>query len=214
MIGSRDWSVYLVTDPALLAGRDLAGVVSAAIGGGVTAVQLRDKDATDRDLASTGRRLLGVCRGTATTFIVNDRVDLALEIGADGAHVGQDDMPLSEARRRLGAGAVLGVSVSTVEEAVRAERGGASYLGISPVFATPTKPDTPDATGIEGIAAIRAAVSIPIVAIGGIDESNASLVVERGADGVAVVRAIMGAADPGLAARLIASRVREGMCRR
>jgi thiamine-phosphate pyrophosphorylase len=196
-----DWSVYLVTDRAYLGGRDLAQVVSAAVRGGASVVQLRDKDADDALVLSEGRRVRDACRALGALFIVNDRPDLALALDADGVHVGQSDAALPEARRILGQRRIVGVSVGTPGQAAAAERGGADYLGVSPVFDTPTKGDTGAATGLAGLAAIREAVRVPLVAIGGIDETNAVSVIRAGADGVAVVRAIMAALDPEAAAR-------------
>ncbi|MDD5309147.1 MAG: thiamine phosphate synthase [Deltaproteobacteria bacterium] len=197
---AHDWSVYLVTDRACLGGRDLAEVVAAAVRGGASVVQLREKDAGDALVLSEGRRVRDVCRARGVLFIVNDRPDLALELDADGVHVGQSDVALPEARRILGRDRIVGVSVGNREEAEAAERNGADYLGVSPVFDTPTKTDAGAATGLFGLAAIRKAVRVPLVAIGGVDESNAASVIRAGADGVAVVRAIMAATDPEAAA--------------
>lgn len=198
--GTVDWSVYLVTDRSLLGDRDLAEVVAAAVRGGAGVVQLREKSGGDDAILCEGARLLAVCRRLGAVFIVNDRPDLAYALGADGAHVGQSDMALAEARRILGPDRLVGVSVSTVEEAKTAAAGGADYLGVSPVFETPTKTDTARAAGLEGLRAIRAAVRLPLVGIGGIDETNAAQAIRAGADGVAVVRAILAAPEPQAAA--------------
>jgi len=198
--GPIDWSVYLVTDRSSLGSRNLADVVEAAIRGGATVVQLREKGADDRFILAEGEKIRDVCLSLGATFIVNDRPDMALALGADGVHVGQSDMSLAEARRILGPDRIVGVSVNNTSEALAAEQGGADYLGASPIFDTPTKTDTRAALGLAGLAAIRAAVRLPLVAIGGIDETNAAEVVRAGADGVAVVRAILAAADPGVAA--------------
>ena len=143
-------------------------------------------------------------------FIVNDDVELALACDADGIHVGQGDLPCAEVRRRVGTEMLIGVSVSTVAEAMQAERDGADYLGVSPVFATPTKPDAPAAAGLDGLRAIRAAVRLPLVAIGGIHAGNAAEVLAAGADGLAVVSAIMSAADPCAAAQALRAAMRIG----
>jgi len=205
-----DLSVYLVTDPRLLAGRDRVDVVARAIDGGATVVQYRDKDASDEIFLEAGAPVARLCRDRGVAFIVNDRVHLVSALQADGVHVGQGDAALGEARRILGPGSIIGVSVSTVDEAVAAESGGADYLGVSPVFDTPSKIDTPAATGLDGLRRIRAAVRIPLVGIGGVDATNAAEVVAAGADGVAVIRAILAAPDPCEAARTLLGIVRDG----
>jgi thiamine-phosphate pyrophosphorylase len=206
-----DYSLYLVTDPGLLAGRDPVDVVGRAIDGGVTVVQHRDKDAPDGDYLSAAAPLRALCARRGVAFIVNDRVHLVRDLGADGVHVGQKDMALAGARRLLPSGAVIGVSVSTVAEALEAEAGGATYLGVSPVFGSPMKTDAPAETGLDGLRAIRRAVTIPLVGIGSIDETNAALVVGAGADGVAVIRAILAAPDPAPAARVLREQIRKGL---
>jgi thiamine-phosphate pyrophosphorylase len=211
---SIDCALYLVTDRQLAAGRPLEGVVAAAVTGGCTVVQLREKEASTREMLALACRLRAVLAARGVPLLVNDRVDVALACGAAGVHLGQDDMPCREARRILGEEAVIGVSVSTVEEARRAEADGASYLGVGPVFATPTKTDAPPATGLAGLCAIRAATRLPIVAIGGIKATNAAQIVASGADGIAVVSAIVAAADPGAASRELDGIVRAALARR
>ncbi len=141
-------------------------------------------------------------------LIINDRLDVALAVGADGVHLGQSDMPLAMARAIVGDTLLIGISAESVADAVAAEEGGADYLGVSPVFATPTKSDTAPALGLEGLRAIRRAVRIPLVGIGGLDRGNAAAVIEAGADGVAVVSAIVAAADPAQAARELVQEIR------
>jgi len=203
--------LYLVTDPDLTSGRPLLQVVAAALEGGVTAVQLRDKKAAPRDLLALGAEIWTLARRHHAAFIVNDRADLALALEADGVHVGSEDLPPLEARRLVPRPRLVGVSAATVEEALSAERAGADYVGAGPVFATATKPDAGEPIGVGGIAAIASAVRIPVVGIGGIDSSNAASVIEAGAAGVAVISAIVGAGDPEAAAREILSRVREAL---
>ena len=169
--------------------------------GGVTVVQWRDKG--PGAVLPRVQRLRDWLRQQRVPLIINDDVALALACDADGVHVGQGDLPCAEVRRCVGAARLIGVSVSTVAEALQAERDGADYLGVSPVFATPTKPDAPAAAGLDGLAAIRAAVRLPLVAIGGIHAGNAAGVIAAGADGVAVVSAIMAASDPCAAARVL-----------
>jgi thiamine-phosphate pyrophosphorylase len=196
-----NWSLYVLTDRRAGGGRSLVDVVRAAIRGGATAVQLRDKQATTRELVELGRALLEVTRPAGVPLIVNDRIDVALAIDADGAHVGQDDMPAPLARRLLGPDRVLGVSAGTVEEALQAQRDGADYVGTGDVYGTPTKADAGVPIGIAGLAEVVRAVSIPVVAIGGIQAENAAETVRAGAAGIAVVSAVIGAPDPEAAAR-------------
>lgn len=205
-----DYSVYVVTDRALAGGRSLAGVVVAALDGGAGVVQVREKTPSSRAFFEEVLAILRVARPLGRPVIVNDRVDIALAAGADGVHVGQGDLPCEAVRRLAGPDRIVGVSVGTVEEAVAAERAGADYLGVSPVFATPTKADAPPATGLDGLRRIRQAVRVPLVAIGGIHAGNAADVIRAGADGVAVVSAVMAAADPRAAAAGLVRAVAEG----
>ena len=153
-----DYSLYLVTDSSLSRGRSSLEVVDAAIRGGVTMVQYREKGATTRAMIEEARVLLELCRSRGVPFIVNDRADVALAVDADGLHVGQDDMPAALARRIIGNGRILGVSAGNVEEARRAAEDGADYIGASPVFSTPTKPDALPPMGTEGLRALSRAV--------------------------------------------------------
>lgn len=197
-----DFSLYLVTDRSLSLGRETVSIVRAAISGGVTCVQLREKYCATREFieeARAVRQLLDTLE-TKIPLIINDRLDVALAISADGVHLGQTDMRLADARRLLGSSMLIGISAESVEDALRAEAEGADYIGISPVFATPTKSDTAPPLGLEGIRQIRKAVSLPLVGIGGIHRDNASAVIRAGADGVAVVSAIVSAACPRTAA--------------
>jgi thiamine-phosphate pyrophosphorylase len=190
-----DYSLYLVADADFAAGRDLAGIVESAVRGGVTLVQLRAKSLSGREFVELGRRIAGRLAKTGIPLIVNDRLDVALACGASGAHVGQEDMPVAMARRILGPGRTIGLSVNTPEEAVRAERDGADYVGAGPTYATSTKETALDVLGPEGVGRIKRAVRIPVVAIGGIAAENASAVAASGADGIAVVSAILDAPD-------------------
>ncbi|KAM4060179.1 hydroxyethylthiazole kinase family protein [Hirsutella rhossiliensis] len=217
-----DYSVYLVTDsrPAILApGRRLAHVVDAALRGGATAVQLRDKLGSDADVAAQARELLGLTRARGVPLLINDRVGVALEVGCEGVHLGQDDMDVAQARRMLGPGKIIGVSARSPAEAVAACDAGADYLGIGTVFSTTTKTDTATILGPAGVGAILAALaaaghaSVPTVAIGGIDAANAPAVLAHASaprkplDGLAVVSAIVAAADPAAAAARLLSAV-------
>jgi thiamine-phosphate pyrophosphorylase len=205
-----DYALYLVSDRPLARGRPLPAVIAAAVAGGCTVVQLREKEASTREFLTLARAVKSVLASGSAPLIINDRIDVALACGADGVHLGQDDMPCAEARRFLGDRMIVGVSVSTVDEARRAEAEGADYLGVGPIFATPTKADTPTPTGLAGLAAVRRATTLPLVAIGGVKATNATDVIAAGADGVAVVSAIMSAEDPGRAARDLLAAVRAG----
>ena len=197
-----DYSLYLVTDRSLALGRETINIVRAAIAGGVTCVQLREKHCATRAFIEEARALKELLDALATRIplIINDRLDVALAIGADGVHLGQTDMHIRDARRLVGPAMLIGISAESVQDAIRAEAEGADYIGISPVFATPTKADTATPLGLEGVRQIRAAVSLPLVAIGGIHQENAQAVIRAGADGVAVVSAIVAAACPRKAA--------------
>jgi thiamine-phosphate pyrophosphorylase len=193
--------VYVVTSAAFGPGRDHRAVTQAAIEGGATAVQLRAPELDDDALLPLALELATVCRDAEVLFVVNDRLDVALESGAAGVHVGQDDDP-GDARRRLGAGRVLGVSVGGADQAVTAERAGADYLGVT-VWSTPTKPEA-EARGLKGLGQVLEATTLPVVGIGGIFASNATLVLEAGAAGIAVISAVAAATDPVAATRTLA----------
>jgi thiamine-phosphate pyrophosphorylase len=193
--------LVVVTDPEVSPGRTLLEVVAAALAGGATAIQLRDKRASARESAALCRQLRDLTRAHEALLFVNDRVDVALVGGADGAHFGDDDLPLEAARRLSPPGFLLGASAATRDEVAAAIAAGADYVGAGPVFATASKPDAGEAIGVGRIADLVSASSIPIVGIGGITESNARQVVEAGAAGVAVIAAVMRAADPEEAAR-------------
>ena len=200
-----DWTVYLVTDPAMCAARGIESTIQAAVRGGVGVVQLRDKTAPDRVLAEVARSLLPHLNAVGVPLIVNDRVALAKEIGAAGVHLGAEDLSVEEARAFLGPQAVIGLSVDTVVEATASMHQPISYLAIGPVFATRTKTDLPAPGGIELVKAVRKVCSRPLIAIGGIDRSNAASVFAAGADGVAVVSALCSASDPEREARALRS---------
>ncbi|WP_276249463.1 thiamine phosphate synthase [Haloarcula rara] len=208
-----DWSVYLVTGESLSAGRSTREIVERAIDGGVGVVQLREKERTVRERYEMGREIRELCREAGVTFVVNDRVDLAAVLDADGVHLGDDDLPVRAARRLLGAEAVIGRSVSTVDAAEAAEEAGADYLGVGTVYRTQSKDDIPEAehgVGPERVAEIAEAVDIPIVGIGGITAENADAVAAAGADGVAVITAITRADDPEAATAALGEAVERG----
>lgn len=198
--------IYLVTDPLMPLPRTVEDVAGEALAAGVRAVQLRDKTASRRLLAEQGVALGGLCRRYGALFLVNDDPLAALDSGADGVHLGQSDASVREARTMLGEGAVIGVSVRSADEAAAAEAAGADYLAANLVFATATKTDLPAPIGLEGVRMLRRASGLPLVAIGGIDAGNARSVIEAGADGIAVVSAVMAAPDvPAAVGRLLDS---------
>lgn len=190
---------YVITDPHLstLSHAEQARLATA---GGADVVQLRDKHAGGRELVRAGIAIREVVPDDRL-FIVNDRVDVAYAVGADGVHLGQDDLPISYARRILGEDAVIGISASNMEEAIHAEQEGADYIGLQSIFSTSTKLDVGDAIGLEAITEVKKNVNIPVVAIGGINHQNAAEVIWAGADGVAVISAVIGSPEPELATR-------------
>jgi len=190
-----DFSIYLVADADYAAGRDLLGLIGEAVRGGATVVQLRAKNLSSRDFLELGRRAADRLAGTGIPLIINDRVDIGLACGAAGVHLGQEDMPLAAARKILGGDSIIGISVNTVEEARTAEVGGADYVGAGPAYITATKETALSVLGPEGIGRIKRAVRIPVVAIGGIGAANVAELAAAGADGIAVISAILGASD-------------------
>ncbi|MBW3572538.1 MAG: thiamine phosphate synthase [Gemmatimonadetes bacterium] len=193
--------LIVVTDPDCGPGREVAHVARAALRGGAPALQLRMKDASARETTELARILVAETRAAGALLFVNDRVDVALAVGADGAHVGQDDLPVAAARRIAPPGFLLGVSAETPELARAAEAEGADYVGVGPVYVTGSKADAGDAVGTERVARVAAAVRIPVVGIGGITIGNAAAVLHAGAAGVAVIGAVMRADDPHAATR-------------
>ena len=187
--------LYLVTDEACLPpDRNLFDAVEEALHAGVTLVQYREKNGLGKDMLQKARRLVALCHRYNVPLLVNDRLDVALLSGADGVHLGQEDIPVAEARRMAGGDFIIGATAHNVEEALAAEAVGADYLGCGAVFATTTKKDTVPLE-IDGLKAIRQAVHIPIVGIAGITLDNYRLVLGTGANGIAVVSAILGAPD-------------------
>ncbi|KAM3432314.1 hypothetical protein MY4824_006635 [Beauveria thailandica] len=217
-----NYGVYLVTDstPAILGDRDLAQVVEAALRGGVTCVQYRDKLGEHAAVAATARKLHALTRRYGVPLLINDRVDVAVEVGCEGIHIGQDDMNVHEARKLVGNDKIIGVTASNVDEAIRACEDGADYLGLGTVFSTTTKKDTKSIIGPSGVRTILKAMveaghgAVPTVCIGGINNDNAATVLAQSSaapakslDGVAVVSAVIAAEDPAEAARLLAGHV-------
>ncbi len=204
MIDKRriDWSLYLITDGRIAGDRNIVDIVSAAIQGGATVIQLRDKIASTNEMIELGKALYEITKTIGVPLVINDRVDVALAINADGVHVGPpDDMPTSLARRLLGPDRIVGVSAETPAIALQAAEDGADYVGVGDVFGTQSKADAGVPIGLSGMKAVVKASPIPVVGIGGINQANAADVIEAGADGVAIISAIIGASDPKAAAR-------------
>lgn len=203
-----DLSLYLVTDRRLAGNRPLTEVIRKSVAGGVSVVQLREKECSSREyleLALSIKKILP----PGIPLIINDRLDVALAAGASGVHLGQNDLPAEAARKHLGPEAIIGLSVENPDQLQKALNLPVDYLAISPIFPTPTKTDTGPAWGLEGLARARQLTSRPLVAIGGLNENNVSEVIRAGADGVAVVSAICAAPDPEQAARRLRALIAE-----
>lgn len=202
-----DLSLYLVLDPELCSAIGMVETARLAVRGGATMVQLRDKHAATDEMIATGRALKLVLAGTGVPLIVNDDVEAALAIGADGIHVGQDDMAAAAVRQRVGDAMILGLSVETEHLAKRVDPAVVDYVGVGPVFATGTKPDHKPPVGFDGLARIVAGSPVPAVAIGGVKGGHVRDIFSAGAKGLAVVSAICGRPDPQAAARSIAEEI-------
>jgi thiamine-phosphate pyrophosphorylase len=185
----------------LCLGRSLTSVVADAVRAGIACVQLREKTLPFREFLNQALALKPILAAAGIPLLINDRVDIALAAGANGVHLGQSDMPCETARRLLGSDAVIGLSVETWEDVTEAQDLDVDYLGVSPIFATPTKTDTKTPWGLDGLAEIRAYSRHPLVAIGGLHFANASDIIKAGADAIAVVSAICSAKDPHASAR-------------
>jgi thiamine-phosphate pyrophosphorylase len=201
---NMDFTLYLVTDRRWLGGRTLWDSIEEAILGGVTLVQLREKEISSKEYLELAQRVKGITDRYGVPLIINDRIDIALAAGADGVHLGPEDLPVPIARGLLGGGKIVGASAASVDEALLFQAQGADYLGVGALFPTATKQGT-EKVGLDDLREIKAAVRIPVVAIGGIKAENAGPVMETGVDGVAVVSAIMDRADIREAARQLLS---------
>lgn len=195
-----DYSLYLVTDRNMLRERELGQSIELAIQGGVTLVQLREKSVSTREFLQLAIRVKEITSHYRIPLIINDRLDIALAVDADGLHVGQDDLPVLKARELLGPRKIIGVSASTLAEAHLAQQQGADYLGVGAVLSTSTKTDAPEVS-LEQLEIIKRSVTIPVVAIGGINETNLKQVLATGIDGVSVVSAILAKEDILIAAK-------------
>jgi thiamine-phosphate diphosphorylase len=194
---------HVLTDTVIQTRWSHVEIAEAAIRGGAEAIQFRQKRGETAEMIREASAVRDVCRRGRVLFIVNDRLDVALAVDADGIHLGRDDLPIALARRALGPHRIIGGSAGSVEEAIAGEREGADYLGCGPIFVTATKPDAGDAAGPELLRLVRNAVDLPLLAIGGIDETNLAASLAAGADGVAVVSAVCARDDPEAAARRI-----------
>ena len=200
-------SLHLVTDRGLTMGRSLLDIIRAAVAGGISVVQLREKECSTREFVELGKAVIAVLAEHDVPLIINDRIDVALAVGAQGVHIGQSDMPYPQARAILGPRAIIGLSVETPEQALEANQFDVDYLGLSPVFATATKTDLPPHLGIQGVAKIRALSRHQLIAIGGINSANAKEVINAGAHGLAVVSALCSAPDPQKAAIALCQKI-------
>ncbi len=196
-----DLSLYLVTDRELSLGRSLYGVVEEAIAGGVSMVQLREKNFSDEDFLRTALRMKKILSSSGVPLIINDNVEVALKSNAEGVHIGQSDMAYEDARKLLGRDKIIGLSVETMAQVEEANLLDVDYIGISPVFTTPTKTDTEEPFGLSGVSLVSKISKHRTVAIGGINRDNAGAVIKAGAHGIAVVSAICSAPSPMKAAR-------------
>lgn len=191
-----DLSLYLVTDRSLSLGRPLEYIVEEAVKGGVTLVQLREKECSSREFYELAVQLKKLLTPYQVPLIINDRVDIALACDAEGLHIGQSDLPYPIARKLLGKDKIIGLSVENIADVLDANKLDVDYIGISPVFGTSTKTDTATALGLEGVKEISRISKHPGVGIGGINATNAGDIIQAGADGISVVSAIVSAEDP------------------
>ena len=189
------FDLYVVTDESLSKGRSNVEIARLAYEGGADVVQLRMKNASKEDMLKDALKIKEIADDFSKFFIVNDNIEVAIESNADGVHLGQSDLPLEKAIEMIGPNKMIGISVTTVEEAKKAEAGGAAYVGVGSIFATSTKPDATQSLGLDAIYKIRQEVNIPIVAIGGINQGNIQSVIRAGADCAAVVSAVVAQDD-------------------
>ena len=207
-------ALYVLTDRLLSRGLSEQDVARHAISGGATAIQLRWKDGPLREAVSVARDLKAICAEHDVLFVVNDRLDLAMTVGADGCHLGEDDIPLPEARKLVGDSMILGYSPADLTEVPMAVETGADYLGVGPVYGSSTKDDAGEAVGIERMREVRDLTDLPFVGIGGINAENAVPVIEAGADGVAVISSVVAQDDIAAAARGLREQVDAALSRK
>ena len=202
MKGNVDYSLYLCTDRGLMTSPTIEDSVEQALKGGATVIQLREKDCSSREFLALARTLLPLCRARRVPLLINDRVDIALAVDADGVHVGQSDLPCAAVRAIMGPDKIVGVSASSLEEAVQAQKDGADYLGVGAMYATSTKDDA-EIVSMDELKAIRRTVDLPIVVIGGINARTIPNFKHMGIEGNAVVSALVAQADVEGAARAL-----------
>ncbi|EFI34282.1 thiamine-phosphate pyrophosphorylase [Desulfonatronospira thiodismutans ASO3-1] len=208
-----DYSLYLVTDNGLCMGRDLTRVVLDAVQGGVSMVQIREKNSTAGEFLNTARALQQRLSDSGVPLIINDRVDVAMAAGAHGVHIGQEDLPYQVVREMLGPDKIIGVSINTYDQLWQASLTDVDYLSLSPVFPTQTKTDTKEPFGLEGLKKARAMTGKPLITIGGINRDNLADIMATGVDGVALVSAVCSADSPADAARELVRIIRDNKMR-
>lgn len=202
-----NYELYIITDQRISHGKSHPEVAAAAISGGATVIQFRDKEIRNSEAIEVCYKIHKLTRGKGIPFIVNDRVEVARAVDAEGVHLGQEDMSFSSARKILGKEKIIGVSVETVGQAIKATKGGADYLGVGPIYPTATKVDAGEALGVARLREIKKAVNLPVVAIGGINEDNLEEVLKAGADGVAIISAVVFAPDITQACRKLKNKI-------
>lgn len=202
-----DYSLYLITDRNIINNRSLKECVEEAIKGGVTIVQIREKDASTREFYNIAKEIKDVTDKYNIPLIINDRIDIALAVDAAGVHLGQSDMSIEVARKILGEDKIIGISAGNIEEALEAEKSGADYLGIGAIFYTGTKKDIDEPIGLEGLKEIVSKIKIPSVAIGGINKENAAEVMKTGVNGISIISAILGYDDTKIASEELLSKL-------
>jgi len=198
---NSSYELYVITDEGLSRGLNHLEIAEQAIAGGADAIQLRDKARTPRQLLPIAKEIRALARKNGVLFIVNDKVDVALASNAHGVHLGQDDLPLRDARRMAPPGFIIGISAFSKEQAIEAEKDGADYIALGPIFYTGSKKVAAKECGIEMLREVRASISIPLVAIGGINRGNITGVIDAGADGIAVISAVVSQPDVTSSAR-------------
>jgi len=206
----RVGKLHVLTDTVLQKRFSHADLARLAIAGGADTIQYRQKQGSTREMIETASELYAICSDAGVDFVVNDRIDVAMASGAHGVHLGQDDFPIARAREILGPNVLIGGSAATFPEAEACLAQGADYIGFGPVFPTGSKDDAGPVSGLDALRKLRAMADVPIIAIGGIDESNAAAVVSAGAHGIAVISGVCCQDDPREAARRLGARLRAG----
>lgn len=204
-----NWELYLVTDRGL-SKLPFYEMIEKAVEGGVTVVQLREKNLSTREFIEEAIEVKKILEGRGIPLIINDRVDIAIAVEADGVHLGNEDMPVELARKILGKKFIIGASAGSINEAIEKEKMGADYIAVSPVFSTPTKPDAGQPLGLDGVREMKKFIKVPLIGIGGINRENVVEVIKSGADGVAVVSAIVSSVDPEKSARELRELIKKG----